>query len=243
MDRNASPTLTRYPAPPASNWCDLNVRKQLESGSRVFEFDVQLQTHHPRIALIGPSGIGKTMVLRSIAGLVCPDAGWIRMHGETLYDSAGGVNLPTQQRRVGLMFQDYALLPHLTALGNVGFGLRRGAWGFLSRDQKEEAMSWLERFRLTQVAHQRPHTLSGGQRQRLALARLAILKPRVLLLDEPFAALDPELRQAMRAEVDTLLQTLNIPLLMVSHDQEDRLALQAEEVRLGQVNGRTVRMY
>lgn len=224
-------------------WCDIDVRKHLRSARRVFELDVQLQAEHRRIALTGPSGIGKTLILRSIAGLVRPDAGRVVIQGHTLYDSDAGVDLRAQQRRVGFMFQDYALLPHLTALGNVGFGLQRGVWGFLSRTHKEEAMQWLERFRLGPVAHQHPHTLSGGQRQRLALARLAILKPRVLLLDEPFAALDPELRRAMRQEVDTLLQALDIPLLMVTHDEDDRIALQAHEVRLEQVNGRTVRLY
>jgi len=223
-------------------WCDLNLRKTLRSPGGAFELDVQIQAAHPRIALMGPSGIGKTIVLQSIAGLIRPDQGHVRIDGQTLFDSAQTINLPTQQRRVGYLFQNYALLPHLTALGNVGFGLRRGVWGFLTHEQRAEAMHWLERFQLGHLAHQHPYTLSGGQQQRLGLARLAILKPRVLLLDEPFSALDPHLRQAMREEVAKLLETLNIPLLMVSHDEDDRLALDAQAVRLGQVNGRTVRL-
>jgi len=221
-------------------WCDLSLRKTLRSAGGAFELDVQLQARHPRIALMGPSGIGKTIVLQAIAGLIRPDQGHVHLGGQTLFDSAQGVNLPPQRRRVGYLFQNYALLPHLTALGNVGFGLRRGVWGFLTRAQKADAMHWLERFHLGHVAHQYPYTLSGGQQQRLGLARLAILKPRVLLLDEPFSALDPHLRQAMREEVAKLLETLNIPLLMVSHDEEDRLTLDAQVVRLGQVQGRTV---
>jgi len=223
-------------------WCDLNVRKQLRSAKRVFELDVQVRTDHPRIAVTGPSGIGKTIMLRAMAGLIRPDAGHIRIHGDTLYDSGQRIDLPARQRRMGFMFQNYALLPHLTALDNVGFGLRRGAWGFLSRAHKAEAMHWLERFQLAHAAHQYPHTLSGGQQQRLALARLAITKPRALLLDEPFAALDPDLRQAMRLEVDGLLHTLGIPLLMITHDEADRVALQAQELRLAQVDGKTVRI-
>lgn len=101
-------------------------------------------------------------------------------------------------------------------------------------------MHWLERFEIAHLAHQRPHTLSGGQQQRLALARLAILKPRVLLLDEPFSALDPALRQSMRQEIDKLLDTLGIPLLMVSHDEQDRVALGAQVLHLGQVGDTTV---
>ena len=223
-------------------WCDLNVRKTLRSKGRVFEFDVQLHETQPRIVLTGASGIGKSMLLQAIAGLIQPDDGHIRLDGQVLFDQRSGVSLAPQQRRVGYLFQNYGLLPHLTALGNVGFGLRQGIWGFLSREQKDEAMQWLERLQLAHLAHQYPHTLSGGQQQRLALARLAILKPRVLLLDEPFSALDPHLRQSMRQEVAALLETLNIPLLMVSHDDADRQTLGALAVRLGQQDGRTVRI-
>ncbi|MDO4705624.1 MAG: ATP-binding cassette domain-containing protein [Comamonadaceae bacterium] len=221
-------------------WCDLHVKKTLRSAKRVFEFDVKLQSDAPRLVLMGPSGIGKTMVLQAIAGLIRPDDGHIRIGDALLFARQQGVDVPTRQRRVGFLFQNYALLPHLTALANVGFGLRRGLWGFLTQAQKRQAMQWLERFQIAHLAHQYPHTLSGGQQQRLALARLAILQPRVLLLDEPFSALDPALRQSMREEIDALLTALNIPLLMVSHDEEDRLALRAQAVRLGQVDGRTV---
>lgn len=224
----------------ASPWCDVHVRKTFVSSQRRFELDVAFTARAPRLVLMGPSGVGKTTVLQAVAGLLRPDTGHIRVAGETVYDARRGVCLPPQQRRVGFLFQDYALLPHLTALSNVGFGLRRGPWGWLNRAQKEEAMHWLERFRLAHVAYQRPHALSGGQQQRLALARLAILKPRMLLLDEPFSALDPELRQAMREEIDALLNTLNIPLLMVTHDEQDRQALKAEVLRLGHVDGRSV---
>jgi len=236
VPRNSSPGAAAEP------WCDLHVKKTLVSPNRRFEFDVRLRTGAPRIVLMGPSGIGKTMVLQAIAGLIRPDEGHIRIGGNLFYEQRSNTHLPPQQRKVGFLFQDYALLPHLSALSNVGFGLRRGAWGWLNRQHKEEAMDWLERFEIAHLAHQRPHTLSGGQQQRLALARLAILKPRVLLLDEPFSALDPDLRQSMRQEIDKLLKTLRIPLLMVSHDEQDRLALGAQVVRLGQVGDRTVRL-
>lgn len=226
-------TNTRKTAAP---WCDLHVKKTLVSATRRFELDVRLRTDAPRLVLMGPSGIGKTMVLQAIAGLIRPDAGHIRIGGNLFFERSSNTHLPPRQRNVGYLFQDYALFPHLSALSNVGFGLRRGAWGWLSRRHKEEAMHWLERFEIAHLAHQRPHTLSGGQQQRLALARLAILKPRVLLLDEPFSALDPVLRQSMRKQIDKLLETLGIPLLMVSHDEQDRVALGAQVVYLGSVN-------
>src|SRR5690606_6228529 len=112
-----------------SAWCQIDLQKMLRSGERIFELDIQLEAAHRRITLTGPSGIGKTMILRALAGLVKPDAGRIAIHGSTLFDSTAGIDLPAQQRHVGFMFQDYALLPHLTALGNVGFGLRRGVGG------------------------------------------------------------------------------------------------------------------
>ena len=226
----------------AQPWCDLHVKKTLVSPTRRFEFDVQLRTDAQRLVLMGPSGIGKTMVLEAIAGLIRPDKGHIRIGGQLFYEGGSHTFVPPRQRKVGFMFQDYALFPHLSALSNVGFGLRKGAWGRLTREHKEEAMHWLERFEIAHLAHQRPYTLSGGQQQRLALARLAILKPRVLLLDEPFSALDPALRRSMRQEIDKLLETLGIPLLMVSHDEQDRVALDAQVVRLGQTDGRTVRL-
>ena len=226
--------------PPEHPWCEMDVRKRVGDRHRVFELDVHLRAVDRRIVLTGASGIGKTMALRMLAGLVRPDTGRIVLRGQTLFDSGARIDWPARDRQLGFMFQHHALLPHLTALGNVAFGLRRGAWGFLTASQKREAMAWLERFHLGEVARQYPHTLSGGQRQRLALARLAILKPQALLLDEPFAALDPELRRAMRREVMSVLDTLDIPLLMVSHDEEDRVAFNATEIRLKQVEGITI---
>ena len=221
-------------------WCDLHVKKTLESRSRRFELDVRLTSNSPRIALVGPSGIGKTQVLQAVAGLMRPDGGYIRIGGERFYESATRYFRPARQRRVGFLFQDYALFPHLSVLSNVGFGLRRGPWGWLNQEQKDQAMFWLERFHIAHLAQQRCFMLSGGQQQRVALARLAILKPRVLLLDEPFSAMDPALRHAMRGEIDNLLNTLDIPLLMVSHDEQDRVALDARMLQLGQREGRTV---
>lgn len=221
-------------------WCDLHIRKTLRTANRRFELDVAIRAQARRLVLMGPSGIGKTMVLQAIAGLLRPDEGRIHIGGLEFYDSAKGLCLSPQKRRVGYLFQDYALLPHLSVLSNVGFGLHSGVWGRMRKQQKEEAVHWLERFQIAHLAQQRPRALSGGQQQRVALARMAILKPRVLLLDEPFSALDPDLRHAMREEVDGLLTALDIPLLMVTHDEQDRIALNAQALRLSHAEGRTV---
>lgn len=168
--------------------------------------------------LFGASGSGKTLTLQCIAGLVRPDAGHIRIHGETLFEALPThevVNMPVRERRVGYMFQDYALFPHLNVLGNVIFGMRS------EENKKEKALHWLEKVGLAELAHRAPTTLSGGQRQRVALARAWASEPRVLLLDEPFAALDPLLRDKLRQELRESLGQWNIPTLIISHDPGD----------------------
>ncbi|MES2129928.1 MAG: ATP-binding cassette domain-containing protein [Pseudomonadota bacterium] len=198
---------------------DLDFRKTLHSGARSFELDVRLQTPHKRLVLIGPSGAGKSLTLKVLAGLLTPDSGHVRQGGVTLFD--GAANLAPQQRRAGYVFQDYALFPHLNVRQNIGFGLAPG-WRNPARAHCPPAVAqWLTAFGLEQVAHQLPHQLSGGQRQRTALARALAGQPRMLLLDEPFAALDPSLRAAMRAELDALQRRLDLPMMIITHDDED----------------------
>jgi molybdate transport system ATP-binding protein len=169
----------------------------------------------------GSSGAGKSQMMKAVAGLMTPDSGRIELAGRCLYDSAGGVNLPAQQRKVAYLFQDYALFPHLNVRQNIGFGLQRGWRNPLARVDGEAIRYWMEAFELDHVAHQYPHQLSGGQRQRVALARALAPQPAALLLDEPFAALDPALRDRMRAELGALQRRLEIPMLMITHDPED----------------------
>ena len=200
---------------------DLDLRATLRSGKRRFDMHVQCTSHSQRIAVYGPSGAGKSKTLKAIAGLFTPDAGHIRLNGRTLFDSAAGINLPPQQRNVAYLFQDYALFPHLTVRQNVGFGLSRGWLNPGARAKLAKVDHWLDAFHLQELAHQFPDELSGGQRQRVALARALVAEPAALLLDEPFAALDPDLRVKMRLELSQWQQRLAVPMILITHDPED----------------------
>jgi len=200
---------------------DLDIRATLRSGKRRFDMHVQCTSSSQRIAMYGPSGAGKSMTLKAIAGLFTPEAGHIRLNGRTLFDSAAGINLPPQQRNVAYLFQDYALFPHLTVRQNVGFGLSRGWFNPRAREKLQKVEHWLDAFHLQELAHQFPDELSGGQRQRVALARALVAEPNALLLDEPFAALDPALRVKMRLELSQWQQRLDVPMILITHDPED----------------------
>jgi ABC-type sulfate/molybdate transport systems ATPase subunit len=165
------------------------------------------------VALIGPSGAGKSTVLRAVAGLLTPDEGRIALGDAPWFDRARGVALAPELRAVGLVFQDYALFPHLTVAQNVAFG---GA---------ARAQELMERLGIAQLAAERPGRLSGGERQRVALARALARDPGVLLLDEPLSALDAHTRTAVRGELAELLAELALPALIVTHDHRDAIAL------------------
>lgn len=204
----------------------LDIAKTLRAGTREFTLKARLRSDSRRIVIYGASGAGKSMLLKAVAGLITPDSGSIELGGRRLFDSAARINLPVQQRRVGYLFQDYALFPHLNVRQNIVFGLHRGRsnLGWFNpapRVDGERLAYWLEAFQLKAVAQQFPSQLSGGQRQRVALARALIADPAALLLDEPFAALDPVLRVRMREELDALQRRLDIPMLMITHDPED----------------------
>ncbi|HEY5872007.1 MAG TPA: ABC transporter ATP-binding protein [Gaiellaceae bacterium] len=180
---------------------------------RSFRLELTLALGRETFALVGPSGAGKTTVLRAVAGLVRPESGRIVLDGEVLFDAASGVALPPEDRRVGFVFQDYALFPHMSVEQNVAYGSRNGTGELL------------ERFGIAHLARARPGELSGGERQRVGLARALARDPGVLLLDEPLSALDPHTRAALRLELKELLDELDLPVLLVTHDFHDAAVL------------------
>ncbi|MGM0543187.1 MAG: ABC transporter ATP-binding protein [Pseudomonadota bacterium] len=173
------------------------------------------------LALVGPSGSGKTTLLRAIAGLYRPQHGQIECAGDTWLDTRCQHSLSPQRRRVGMVFQDYALFPHLTALANIALPLRHLPLP-LRRLKAEE---WLETVRLKGLENRYPSELSGGQRQRVALARALARDPQVLLLDEPFSAVDQVTRRRLQRELARLRQQISIPIVLVTHDLEEASAL------------------
>ena len=185
------------------------------------------------LALLGPSGSGKTTVLRLIAGFERPDAGRILIGGRTVVDAADSAWVPPEDRGVGMVFQDYALFPHLTVSQNIRFGLRNGA----KADRTARVTELLALTELVSCAERYPHELSGGQQQRVALARALAPRPGVVLLDEPFNGLDPDLRPQMRREVARILRHLGTAAVLVTHDQEEALGMadQVAVIRNGEL--------
>jgi molybdate transport system ATP-binding protein len=199
----------------------IDISKTLRSGERTFQLDARFASAAQRVVVYGPSGAGKSQMMKALAGLMTPDRGRIELAGRVLFDAAAGVNVPARERNMAYLFQDYALFPHLNVRQNIGFGLQRGWRNPRAAVDGEAIRYWLQAFELEQVANQFPHQLSGGQRQRVALARALAPQPSALLLDEPFAALDPGLRERMRAELDALQRRFAIPMLIITHDVED----------------------
>ncbi len=173
------------------------------------------------LALLGPSGCGKTTTLRLIAGFETPDQGRIAIAGQTVADADRGIHVEPEARGVGVVFQDYALFPHLTIAQNVGFGLER-----TSRSERRARVAQiLDLVGLTDFAERYPHELSGGQQQRVAVARALAPAPTLILLDEPFSNLDADLRAQMRDEVEKILRATGTTAIFVTHDQEEAFTI------------------
>lgn len=194
----------------------ITLRARLRRRLPDFVLDLAFEVRDEILVLFGPSGAGKTVTLRMIAGLERPDAGEIRLDDRLLYSSVLRVDLPPRRRRCGLVLQDLALFPHLDVLGNIRYGMRER-----SHEAGRRMERLLETFRIGHLAGRFPAELSGGERQRVAIARALTSEPDVLLLDEPFSALDRETRRAVHAELLAVHRLWRIPFVLVTHDRAE----------------------
>ena len=216
----------------ASALLNLHIEKHYQGRKRVFHLDVSLQNLGPTTLISGASGSGKSTLIKCIAGLVQPDSGFIRFGDQVWFDQSSRVNLPVQRRRVGYVFQQYALFPHMTVFENIAAGLATGVFGRIEPAHQDKIKQLMLQFQLDGLGQQLPAQLSGGQQQRVALARAMAVAPQLLLLDEPFAALDPKLRSTLRDQLRDWLTSLSIPAIIISHQADDALALGAQCVSL-----------
>ena len=179
-----------------------------------FKLEVDFTVNQEILAILGPSGSGKTMTLQCIAGLIRPDEGFVKLNEKVLLDSASGLNTPTQERNVGFVFQNYALFPHLTVSQNIAFGICKRP----SKEIKERVTELLEKMNIQRLGDRYPRQLSAGQQQRVAVARALAPEPGLLLLDEPFSALDSLVKERLQLELQTLQKFYKGNILFVTHD-------------------------
>ena len=196
----------------------VDIKKDFGSAAGGFCLDVSFETARGITCLLGASGCGKSMTLRCVAGIEKPDEGRIVLDGRVLFDSEKGVNLPPQQRNVGYLFQNYALFPNMTVRQNILCGLHNEKD---LRVREERLAEMLSLMRLTGLEEHRPAQLSGGQAQRVALARILVSDPKLLMLDEPFSALDANLRDSLKIELRDMLHSFGREVLMVTHSRDE----------------------
>jgi molybdate transport system ATP-binding protein len=183
-----------------------------------FDLDVAFTMESGICVLFGPSGAGKSLTLALVAGLIRPDAGTILINGRVVTDCARRIHVSTQERRIGMVFQDGVLLPHRSVLDNVALAVRQGGG---RRERRAIARSWLERVGAEEFVDRRPGSLSGGQRQRVALARGLAGEPALVLLDEPLSALDAKVRGELRTLIREVIVSAGVPAVLVTHDAEE----------------------
>ena len=200
---------------------EVDIERTLNSRERSFTLKAAFASDESRVLLFGPSGSGKTLTLQSVAGLIRPHSGRIVLKGRVLFDAKAGIDVPSRARRMGYLFQDYALFPHMTVAENVGYGLRKTWQWRLSGKDRRDVLNLLDALEIRHLSQSFPSDLSGGQKQRVALARALMTRPDLLLLDEPFAALDTLLRVRLRKELLDIQERFHVPMIMITHDPED----------------------
>jgi len=191
----------------------------LKKRFRDFSIDIGFSTKENMSVLFGPSGAGKSLLLNLLSGIIKPDQGFVSIDGREVFNSAAGVNVPIRDRKIGYLFQDYALFPHMTVFENIAYGI--------SHEPKNSSRveELLDLMRLGGLEHRFPKELSGGQRQRAALARTLAAEPRILFLDEPFSALDYQVREKLRADLLMIHQKYPITTIFVTHDLEEAFVM------------------
>lgn len=202
---------------------NVNIQKSFRQSNHSFNLNINfsLEKEDGTTVLFGPSGMGKTLTFQALAGLFKPDKGFIEIDNHTVYSSEQNIFLPAKLRQVGYMFQDYALFPHLKVWQNIVYSQSSFFGKSINKETKSQLENILNGLNIEKLRDFYPAQLSGGQKQRVALARTLLSKPKILCLDEPFSALDPILRQNVRMELIHILESLNLPTLMISHDPDD----------------------
>lgn len=200
----------------------MSLRAEIHKKLGAFSLDISLEIQGGVLGVLGASGCGKSMTLKCIAGIEKPDSGYIALDGTVLFDSKRGINLAPQQRKVGYLFQNYALFPHMTVRQNILCGLK---WEKRREIREQKYRDILKLLQLEELQKHRPHQLSGGQAQRTALARMLVNEPHLLLLDEPFSALDYQTRLAVSADISRIIRQEHKTAVLVTHDISEAISM------------------
>lgn len=204
----------------------MNIKIDIKKDFGSFKFHIILNSSSSTLALLGASGSGKTMTLKCIAGIIKPDEGYIILNDRVLFDSENKINVKTQLRNVGYMFQDYCLFPNINVKSNIACGLRK--YKLTKEENEQKIKEVIELLQLQGLEDRKPHQLSGGQKQRVALARILVGNPDILLLDEPFSALDEYLRTRLEMSTKEIINKYKIPTILVTHNRDEAYLLSDE---------------
>lgn len=217
----------------------MNLEVKIQKKLKEFQLEASFSVGNECVGLMGPSGSGKSMTLKCIAGIEQPDSGEIVLNKNPLFDSSKKIDFPPQKRKIGYLFQGYALFPNMTVEENIQCGLKAKKLAKPDRERRTEEM--MEKFRIKELAKRYPRQLSGGQKQRTALARLMVYEPDVILLDEPFSALDEALRDELQQELFHMLAEYQNPSILVSHDPREirRLCKKHYTIKEGRIQPNT----